>query len=154
MADLLEVSDLGTWFYTRQGIVKAVDGVDFSVAAGETLAIVESAYSGAPGKTVHRVKTLAPIQKGDTLIARVDSDSRHATMRNHTGTHLLHAALRQVLATGKVGEVYNIGGNSERTNIDVVQTLCGMLDALHPRADGKSSSLVFQICLPLCASTA
>lgn len=48
------------------------------------------------------------------------------------------AALRQVLATGKVGEVYNIGGNSERTNIDVVQTLCGMLDALHPRADGKS----------------
>ena len=48
------------------------------------------------------------------------------------------AALRQVLANGKVGEVYNIGGNSERTNIDVVQTLCGMLDALHPRADGKS----------------
>lgn len=47
-------------------------------------------------------------------------------------------ALCHVLAAGKVGEVYNIGGNSERTNIDVVQTLCGMLDVLHPRADGKS----------------
>src|SRR5690242_21594116 len=38
--DLLEVEDLGTWFYTRQGIVKAVDGVKFGVASGETLAIV------------------------------------------------------------------------------------------------------------------
>ena len=46
MADLLEVSDLGTWFYTRQGIVKAVDGVDFSVAAGETLAIVGESGCG------------------------------------------------------------------------------------------------------------
>ena len=33
MGALLEVKDLGTWFYTRQGIVKAVDDVDFQVAA-------------------------------------------------------------------------------------------------------------------------
>ncbi len=46
MTDLLEVSDLGTWFYTRQGIVKAVDGVDFSVASGETLAIVGESGCG------------------------------------------------------------------------------------------------------------
>ncbi|HZQ01227.1 MAG TPA: ABC transporter ATP-binding protein [Reyranella sp.] len=46
MTDLLEVADLGTWFYTRQGIVKAVDGVDFSVAAGETLAIVGESGCG------------------------------------------------------------------------------------------------------------
>ena len=32
MTDLLEVENLGTWFYTRQGIVKAVDGVNFNVA--------------------------------------------------------------------------------------------------------------------------
>ena len=46
MTDLLEVENLGTWFYTRQGIVKAVDGVDFAVASGETLAIVGESGCG------------------------------------------------------------------------------------------------------------
>src|SRR5215218_8801999 len=46
MTALLEVEDLGTWFYTRQGIVKAVDGVDFRVASGETLAIVGESGCG------------------------------------------------------------------------------------------------------------
>jgi dTDP-glucose 4,6-dehydratase len=48
------------------------------------------------------------------------------------------AAIRRVLEAGKVGEVYNIGGWNEKPNIDVVKTLCRMLDAKKPRLDGKS----------------
>lgn len=48
------------------------------------------------------------------------------------------AAIRRVLELGRVGEVYNIGGWNEKANIDVVRTLCAMLDTQKPRADGKS----------------
>lgn len=44
------------------------------------------------------------------------------------------AAIRTVLANGRVGETYNIGGWNERTNLDVVHTLCDILDRLAPRA--------------------
>jgi len=49
-------------------------------------------------------------------------------------------ALDTVLAKGRLGETYNIGGNCERTNIDIVQTLCQLLDEHSPRSDGKSYS--------------
>ncbi len=41
-------------------------------------------------------------------------------------------ALWQVLKRGKVGETYNIGGNSERSNLEVVQTICSLVDELRP----------------------
>ncbi len=41
-------------------------------------------------------------------------------------------AIRRVLQQGRVGETYNIGGCNEKTNLDVVQTLCAILDELHP----------------------
>ncbi len=47
-------------------------------------------------------------------------------------------AIMRVLEAGKVGETYNVGGNSERTNLEVVRTICGHLDRLRPRADGQS----------------
>ncbi|HML16215.1 MAG TPA: alanine--tRNA ligase [Bryobacteraceae bacterium] len=86
-----------TPFYAEAGGQVGDTGVLVSPETGETLAVVESAYSAAPGKTVHRVKLAAPVNAGDRVIARVDPASRHATMRNHTATHLLHAALRAVL---------------------------------------------------------
>jgi len=46
-------------------------------------------------------------------------------------------AIRLVLEKGKPGETYNIGGNSEKANIEIVRTLCRILDELRPRKDGK-----------------
>ena len=47
------------------------------------------------------------------------------------------SAIRRVLEAGKVGETYNVGGWNEKPNLDVVHTLCSILDELSPRADGK-----------------
>jgi dTDP-glucose 4,6-dehydratase len=46
------------------------------------------------------------------------------------------SAIRRVLEAGRPGETYNIGGCNEKANIDVVRTLCAILDDMRPRADG------------------
>lgn len=47
-------------------------------------------------------------------------------------------AIQCVLDAGRVGETYNVGGNAERENIAVVKTICALLDARTPLADGRS----------------
>jgi dTDP-glucose 4,6-dehydratase len=47
------------------------------------------------------------------------------------------SAIRRVLEAGRLGEVYNVGGWNEMPNLDVVHTLCAILDELSPRADGQ-----------------
>ena len=56
----------------------------------------------------------------------------------YVGDHC--AAVARVLEAGRPGETYNVGGNHERTNMQIVDTLCAALDRLSPRADGKSYS--------------
>ena len=48
------------------------------------------------------------------------------------------SAICEVLARGKLGETYNIGGWNEKANIDVVKTICSILDERKPRSDGQS----------------
>jgi dTDP-glucose 4,6-dehydratase len=48
------------------------------------------------------------------------------------------SAIRRVLEAGRLGEVYNVGGWNEKPNIEIVQTVCKLLDALRPKADGTS----------------
>ena len=48
------------------------------------------------------------------------------------------SAIRRVLEAGRVGEVYNIGGCNEKPNIEIVHTVCALLDELRPRTDGRS----------------
>ena len=48
------------------------------------------------------------------------------------------SAIRRVLEGGRLGETYNVGGWNEKPNIDIVNTVCALLDELRPRADGAS----------------
>jgi len=54
----------------------------------------------------------------------------------YVGDHC--SAIRTVLAKGRLGETYNIGGWNEKANIGVVKTICQILDEVKPRADGQS----------------
>ncbi|HEV3331104.1 MAG TPA: alanine--tRNA ligase [Bryobacteraceae bacterium] len=87
-----------TPFYAEAGGQVGDRGSLYS-ASGEKVADVERAFAGVPGLTVHKISTHAPIRVGDVLQSMVAVPLRDATRRNHTATHLLHAALRQVLGT-------------------------------------------------------
>ena len=56
----------------------------------------------------------------------------------YVGDHC--SGIRRVLEAGRPGEVYNIGGWNEKTNLEIVHTVCGLLDELRPLADGNSYS--------------
>jgi alanyl-tRNA synthetase len=87
-----------TPIYAEAGGQVGDHGVFYN-AAGDKIADVETAFPGVPGLTVHRVFTHAPLTTGDTIRVQVAAPLRDATRRNHTATHLLHAALRTVLGT-------------------------------------------------------
>jgi alanyl-tRNA synthetase len=90
-----------TPFYAESG--GQVGDVGEFVASGssaEMFAKVTDTYSPVQGLIVHKVRVeRGEIRAGDNIIARVDVEKRDATRRNHTATHLMHAALREVLGT-------------------------------------------------------
>jgi alanyl-tRNA synthetase len=92
-----EVVFAKTPFYAESGGQAGDSGLLLDSETRERVAIVEGAYKPAPTAMVQKIRVLRPIKAGDKLIGVVDKPSRGATMRNHTATHLLHAALRQVL---------------------------------------------------------
>jgi dTDP-glucose 4,6-dehydratase len=54
-------------------------------------------------------------------------------------------AIRVVLAKGRPGETYNIGGNSEKKNLDLVHTLCALLEEARPRKSGRYADLIAMV---------
>jgi alanyl-tRNA synthetase len=86
-----------TPFYAESGGQVGDTGQLLDPETRERVAVVEGAYKPAPTAVVQKIRVLRPIKPGDKLIGVVDKPSRGATMRNHTATHLLQAALRQVL---------------------------------------------------------
>ncbi|HEY2961635.1 MAG TPA: alanine--tRNA ligase [Pyrinomonadaceae bacterium] len=86
-----------TPFYAESGGQVGDVGV---LTTDETLANVLDTYSPVQGLIVHKVRVQkGSLKVGDTVSAEVDVEKRDATRRNHTATHLMHAALREVLGT-------------------------------------------------------
>ena len=87
-----------TPFYAESG--GQVGDVGMFVGPTGAVALVSDTYSPAQGLIVHKVKVeKGTFKAGDTIAAEVDVEKRDATRRNHTATHLMHAALREVLGT-------------------------------------------------------
>jgi len=68
----------------------------------------------------------------------VYGDGRNVRDWLYVGDHC--SAIRAVLGRGRVGETYNVGGDAEKQNLEVVHTICALLDERRPRADGKPRS--------------
>ena len=86
-----------TPFYAESGGQVGDVGV---LTKDETIASVFDTYSPVQGLIVHKVRMeKGTLNVGDVVSAEVDVEKRDATRRNHTATHLMHAALREVLGT-------------------------------------------------------
>ncbi len=66
----------------------------------------------------------------------VYGDGRNVRDWLYVGDHC--SAITRVLEAGRVGETYNVGGDAERENIEVVRTICRLLDARRPLSDGRA----------------
>jgi len=91
-----------TPFYAESGgqvgDVGRMWGPPATAGGSDLIATVLDTHSPAQGLIVHRVKVeKGTVKVGDTVTAEVDVEKRDATRRNHTATHLAHAALREVL---------------------------------------------------------
>jgi alanyl-tRNA synthetase len=86
-----------TPFYAETGGQVGDRGVLYDAHTGDTVATVLDTWPAVPGLTVHKIRTVQALQIGDELRAEVAAPERLSTQRNHTATHLLQAALRQVL---------------------------------------------------------
>ena len=88
-----------TPFYSESGGQVGDRGWLYSDDRTTLVAEVVGVHSPVQGVRAHKIVARQPIAVGDRLVAVVDSELRSATRRHHTATHLLHAALRQVLGT-------------------------------------------------------
>ncbi|CAN5446448.1 alanine--tRNA ligase [soil metagenome] len=86
-----------TSFYADSGGQVGDMGWLYSGDHNSVVADVKGCTKPVQGVFAHKVRVNQTIAVGDTVDTVVDADNRRATERNHTGTHLLHAALREVL---------------------------------------------------------
>jgi len=88
-----------TVIYAESGGQMADTGGIYDGSGAQRLAEVTGAYYPVAGLVAHRVKAKETLRVGDRINLVADADRRSRIMRNHTGTHLVHAALRNILGT-------------------------------------------------------
>ena len=89
-----------TPFYAEGGGQVGDTGELREAGGGSPLLAVEETFRPAGALVVHRGRLHGRLRVGETVSAEVDPERRARTMRNHTGTHLLHRALRNVAGPG------------------------------------------------------
>ena len=97
--DLVDVVLDQTSFYSDSGGQTGDTGWFTSADGNTTVAEIEGCVLPVQGVRAHKALLKEPLAVGDHVRTVVDGERRDAIRRNHTGTHLLHAALRQVLGT-------------------------------------------------------
>ena len=125
-----------------------------SKAASDHLARAYHHTSGLPVVTTNCSNNYGPLQFPEKLIPLmilnamqgkplpVYGDGLNVRDWLYVGDHC--AAIRRVLREGRLGETYNIGGNSEKTNLEVVRTICALVDELRPD-DAPHSKLISHV---------
>jgi dTDP-glucose 4,6-dehydratase len=103
-----------------------------------------------PVLTVNSVNNYGPYQLPEKLIPLcilnalndkplpIYGDGKQIRDWLYVGDHC--SAIREILINGQIGEAYNVGGWNEKTNLEVVETLCAILDELKPKLNSKSYS--------------
>jgi alanyl-tRNA synthetase len=97
--DLVEVVLNQTSFYGDSGGQAGDTGFFLTPDGNSTVAEIQGCVLPVQGVRAHKALLKEPLSVGDHVRTAVDQERRDAIRRNHTGTHLLHAALRQVLGT-------------------------------------------------------
>ena len=123
-----------------------------SKAASDHLARAYHETYGLPTLTTHCSNNYGPRQLPEKLIPLmitnalagkplpVYGDGKNVRDWLYVEDHC--AAIRAVLEKGRVGETYNIGARCEKANLDLVKTLCALLDEARPRAGGRYEALI------------
>ncbi|MEP6850712.1 MAG: alanine--tRNA ligase [Acidobacteriota bacterium] len=95
-----QVGDTGILVKTTFGKSDEDGGGMMKMGGPASKAVVSDTYSPVSGLIIHKVMLQSgSLKVGDEVVATVDAEKRDATRRNHTATHLVHAALREVLGS-------------------------------------------------------